>query len=98
MNRLACMAVGWLALLLLSVLFLRSICLSIRALWLTSEFEPDVRPRRDHAGDGAETRAFTTGIKSTKFNYSGRLLAADTLSPVLRVKRVDPSNPMTEYR
>lgn len=62
MYRLACMVVGWLALLLLSILLLRCICLSVRALWLTSEFESDARRDRDHAGDGVGAKPFTTGL------------------------------------
>ena len=49
MNRLACIVVGCL---LLSVFLLRCICLSIRALWRSSEFELDVQRDRDNVGDG----------------------------------------------
>jgi len=39
MNRLACVVVGSLALLVLSIFLLRCLCLSVRALGLASEFE-----------------------------------------------------------
>jgi hypothetical protein len=39
MNRLAVMVVGCLVLLVLSIFLLRCLCLSVRALWLASEFE-----------------------------------------------------------
>jgi hypothetical protein len=69
MNRLACMVVGWLVLLLLSIFLLRCICLSVRTLWLTSEFEPDVRRHRDHAGDGVRAKPFTTGLVTRRMAH-----------------------------
>ena len=39
MNRLACTVVGCLVLMVLSIFLLRCICLSVRTLWLSSEFE-----------------------------------------------------------
>lgn len=62
MNRLACMVVGWLVLLALSVFLLRCICLSVRALWLSSEFESDIQRDRDNVGDRVGVRPFTTGL------------------------------------
>jgi hypothetical protein len=69
MNRLAYMVLGCLALLLLSIFLLRCICLSVRALWLTSEFESDVRRDRDHAGDGVRVRPFTTGLVARRMAH-----------------------------
>jgi hypothetical protein len=39
MNRLASIVVGGLVLLVLSIFLFRCLCLSVRALWLSSEFE-----------------------------------------------------------
>jgi hypothetical protein len=66
MSRLASIVVGWLALLLLSIFLLRCICLSVRALWQTSEFESDMRRDRDHAGDGVGARPFMTGLSARR--------------------------------
>lgn len=57
MNRLACIVVGCL---LLSVFLLRCICLSVRALWLASEFESDVQRERVNTGHGLGVEPFTT--------------------------------------
>jgi hypothetical protein len=62
MNRLACIVVGCLVLLLVSVFLLRCTCLSIRALWRTSEFEQEVQRDRDNAGDEVEAIPFTRGL------------------------------------
>jgi hypothetical protein len=62
MNRLACIVVGSLVLLVLSIFLLRCICLSVRALWRTSEFEQEVQRDRDNAGDEVGAIPFTTGL------------------------------------